>query len=61
MNETIVSGFELLGIKEEDYPNYTDPVSFADRFEKCSILNDVEIITTSESVVEQESTASTAK
>ncbi len=60
MKESIVSGFELLGIKETDYPCYTDPVSFAGRFEKCSIVDDIEITTTSETVAEQKTNVNKA-
>ena len=42
--EEIKKVFELLDIEEDQYPEYTDPESFAADFKKCSILKSHDII-----------------
>lgn len=37
--------FAKLGISQENYPQYTDPVSFGYQFKKCSVLREVPIYT----------------
>mgnify|MGYP001246017964 CR=1 FL=1 len=41
--------FEELSIPEDDYPDYSDPTSFAKNFKRCSILEDHFIMESSSS------------
>lgn len=45
MDEEIVNGFLFLGISSENYPEYSDPDSFATNFKVCSLLKDSDITT----------------
>ncbi|MHC4122902.1 MAG: hypothetical protein ACYSSI_04950 [Planctomycetota bacterium] len=42
--EEIKEIFEDLDITEDQYPEYIDPDTFADTFEKCSVLKSHSII-----------------
>lgn len=46
MEDRIVQAFELLGIQENQYPEYKDPNSFASEFKICSLYEDLDITTT---------------
>ena len=51
MKEEINKGFQLLGLTEENYPEYSDPDSFAMNFKICSLLEDSDITTSNSSIV----------
>ena len=41
---SIKKGFEMLGITEEQYPDYSDPTSFAEGFQICSLFSENEAV-----------------
>ena len=48
--DTIVRGFDLLGIHPEDYPEYSDPNSFAERFKICSAYTENDVSSSGKAV-----------
>jgi len=52
MEDKIIELFKLLEIKEKDYPEYSDPISFANGFKLCSLYENSDI-STSNSTCEQ--------
>lgn len=42
--QAILDGFARLGIQKEQYPDYSDPNTFATNLQKVSILRDVPIV-----------------
>lgn len=42
-HERLRDGFKLLGIEPEQYPEYSDPTSFATNFEICTAYKDFSI------------------
>lgn len=52
MEDKIIELFKLLEIKEKDYPEYSDPISFANGFKMCSLYENSDI-STSNSTCEQ--------
>lgn len=51
MNAEIAKGFLLLGLSEDDYPEYSDQESFANTFKICSLFEDSDVTTSSSTIV----------
>ena len=53
MNDSIVDAFKLLGIHEDDYPEYADAESFASNFKPCSVFEESDVSTSNSTIINQ--------
>ena len=48
--ESIKNDFSLLGIREQDYPPYQDPETFARNIKRCTLRQTVEVVTSANTI-----------